>query len=214
MKKISFYFLFIVGIILMLIVCNKVNAYSVTGHEDLKKITFVDDDIRLLNEYSKNEIDNTINSMKGKIFGWQTVYYNINEEAYYEGITIFSRSNKSNNVIDFDYVLNETEVIETSVTVKGSVSAKITGAIKKISMTFSGEGEYSKETGNSLTSSSKTTLKFNILPNTRLSLVVTGQCYVTTGVSRYRFLGITFNKGAWENIEVETIIYELREEEI
>lgn len=214
MKKVSFYFLFIMGLFTLLLICKDVKAYSVTGHEDFKKITFVNGEKYLLNEYSKTSIDKTMSSLKGYAFGWRTVYYNINEEAYYEGITIFSRSNKSNDIVKFDYILNETEITETSVMVKGSVSAKITGTIKKISMAFNGEGEYSKESGNSYTSSTKTSLNFNIQPNTRLSLVVTGKCYVTTGVSCYRFLGIAFKKGSFENVEVETIIYELREEEV
>ena len=214
MKKVSFYFFIIFGIFTLLLICKDVKAYSVTGHEDFKKITFVEEGSRLLNEYNRSEIEKSYDSMKPSVFGWQTVYYNINEEAYYEGVTIFSRSNKSNSAIEFDYILNETEVTEKSVTVKGTVSAKITGTIKKINMAFTGEGQYSNTVDNSSSSSTKTTLKFNIQPNCRLSLIVTGQCYVTTGVSRYKFLGITFKKGSWENIEVETIIYELREEEI
>lgn len=201
-------------IIFALIHVNNVNAYSVTGHEDFKKITFVNSNCRLLNEYSTTEINKTFQSMGRNAFGWNTVYYNLNEKAFYEGVTIFSRSNKSNSVIKFDYVLNETEVTETSVKIKGSVSTKITGSIKKVDMTFNGAGEYDKETGNSFTSQSKTTLTFNINPNTKLSLIIRGECYVTTGVSRYRFFGITFKKGSWENIDVETIIYELREEQI
>lgn len=193
---------------------NIASAYSITGHEDFKKITFVNSDSRLLVDYNANEIEEALNMIKSSLFGWSTIYFNINEEANYEGVVIFSRSNKSNEVVKFDYVLNKTEVTETSVTVKGAVSTKITGTIKKINMTVNGEGEYIKENGNSYTSNEKTTLSFNVQPNKKLSLIVTGKCYVTTGVSKYRFLGITFKKGSWENIDVETIIYELREEDI
>ena len=105
MKKVSFYFLFIMALFVLLLICKDVKAYSVTGHEDFKKITFVNGEKYLLNEYSKTSIDKTMSSLKGYAFGWRTVYYNINEEAYYEGITIFSRSNKSNDIVKFDYIL-------------------------------------------------------------------------------------------------------------
>lgn len=213
-KKVIIYFSLFGLLVVIMLVSNKVKAYSETGHEDFKKIIFVDSRCKLLNEYGSDEIDKSIKSLGTNVFGWRTRYFNLNQKAYYEGITIFSRSNKSSEAIKFDYVLNETQVTETSVTVKGSVSTKITGTVKKVALTFNGEGEYIKEVGNSYTSSAKTSITFNINPNKKLSLVVSGECYVTTAVSRYKFLGITFKKGSWENIEVETIIYEIKEENI
>lgn len=213
-KRIIIFCSIFLSVFLMMIYVNNVSAYSVTGHEDFKKITFYKPNARLLTDYNSTEIDNTLKSMDKNFIGWRTVYYNVNEKAEYEGVTIFSRSNKSREVIKFDYVLNETKVTETSVKVKGSVSTKITGSIKKVDMTFNGQGEIEKTSENSFSSTSKTTLTFNIQPNTKLSLVIRGDCYVTTGVSRYRFFGITFKKGSWENVEVDTIIYELREDKI
>ena len=135
-KKIIIYVSLFGLVLLMMIYSNNVNAYSVTGHEDFKNITFVDSRCKLLNEYGSDEINETIKSLGGNVFGWRTRYFNLNQKAYYEGITIFSRSNKSNDVIKFDYVLNETHVTETSVTVKGSVSTKITGTVKKVALTL------------------------------------------------------------------------------
>ena len=51
-------------------------------------------------------------------------------------------------------------------------------------------------------------------PYTKVTLQIKGTGKLTNGVSKYRFLGIVFNKGAWERIDVETIYYELKEEPV
>ena len=53
------------ALFVLLLICKDVKAYSVTGHEDFKKITFVNGEKYLLNEYSKTSIDKTMSSLKG-----------------------------------------------------------------------------------------------------------------------------------------------------
>ena len=55
--------------------------------------------------------------------------------------------------------------------------------------------------------------KIVLKPYTKVTLQIKGKGRLTNGVSKYRFLGITFDKGSWERIDVETIYYELVEEE-
>lgn len=215
MKK-SFFYGLLFLMVLAFTYSSKCYAYDETGHEDFKKITFVDENCRLLQDYSQDEIKQAYKSIIRKSFGWQTYYFNFEEKIYYDGITIFSRSNKTSSKIDFDYTLRETEVTQTSVTVTGSVSTKISGAIKKINTTISGElsGEREKEDTNSYTTDAKTSLAIVILPKTKITMLVTGEAYVTTAVSRYTFFGIGLRKGAWENIDASTMYYEIREEKI
>ena len=189
-------------------------AYSETGHNDFRKIEFVDPDCRLLKNYTQTEIDYYNDNLARKTFGWATFYLNIEEEATYEGITIFSRANSTSMPITFDYSLKDVTFSQVSVSVSGSVSAKVSGSIKKISLGGSGELSAKKTTESSTTTETKTAINFKIQPGTKLTMSITGVCYVTTGVSCYRFLGIRLRHGSWEKIDVDTIIYEIKEEAI
>ena len=190
------------------------NAYSETGHSDFRKIEFVSSSPKLLKHYSDSEIEKIYKGMSKKTFGWSTHYLNMEEEATYVGLTIFSRANSTSAPITFDYSLKDVTFSEVSVTVSGSVSAKISGSIKKVTLGLSGDVSAKKTTESSNQTELKTSQNFVIQPGKKLTMVITGVCYVTTGVSVYRFLGIRFQKGAWEKIDVDTIIYEVKEETI
>ena len=169
---------------------------------------------KLLKHYSDSEIEKIYKGMSKKTFGWSTHYLNMEEEATYVGLTIFSRANSTSAPITFDYSLKDVTFSEVSVTVSGSVSAKISGSIKKVTLGLSGDVSAKKTTESSNQTELKTSQNFVIQPGKKLTMVITGVCYVTTGVSVYRFLGIRFQKGAWEKIDVDTIIYEVKEETI
>lgn len=190
------------------------NAYSETGHSDFRKIEFVSAKPRLLKNYSDSEINKYYKEMSKKTFGWSTHYLNMEEEATYVGLTIFSRANSTSLPITFDYSLKDVTFSEVSVTVSGSVSAKISGSIKKVTLGLSGDVNAKRTTESSSQTELKTSQNFVIQPGKKLTMVITGVCYVTTGVSVYRFFGIRFQKGAWEKIDVDTIVYEVREETI
>lgn len=211
MKKCYFLLLFLT--ILFLTLGKNVNAYTETGHDDFRKIVFVDENCKLLNSYSSKQINGFYNDLLKVRFGWTTYYINIEEEATYEGITIFSRSNLSSDPIKFDYYFKETTVTTRSVTVTGNVSAKITGSIKKVNISSGLEYTNKKESSVEVSEETKTSFSFVIYPGKKLTMLVTGVCYVTTGVSKYNFLGINFKKGKWEKVDVDTIVYEIREED-
>ena len=212
MKKLIFG-LFILSIVFLSI--GKTGyAYSETGHSDFRKIEFVSGNNKLLKYYSDSDIDKIYKEMSKKTFGWSTHYLNMEEEATYVGVTIFSRANSTSAPISFDYSLKDVTFSEVSVTVSGSVSAKISGSIKKVTLGLSGDASAKKTTESSNQTELKTSQNFIIQLGKKLTMTITGVCYVTTGVSVYRFLGMRFKKGAWEKIDVDTIIYEVKEEVI
>ena len=200
--------------ILFLSMGKSTYAYSETGHSDFRTIEFVKSDAKLLKKYSDREIEECYGKITRKSFGWSTHYLNMEEEATYVGVTIFSRANSTSAPITFDYSLKDVTFSEVSVTVSGSVSAKISGSIKKVTLGLSSDVSAKKTTESSNQTELKTSQNFVIQPGKKLTMVITGVCYVTTGVSIYRFLGIKFQKGAWEKIDVDTIVYEVREESI
>ncbi len=216
MKKIIIYFTcFLFCFICLILIENSASAYSKTGHDDFKVIEFTGDG-ELINTYSSVDFKPFYNRIKRKAFGWSTEYIQKEKEALYEGVTIFSRSNKTKSPVKFTYDIKETTMTEKSVKVKGSVTSKITGEIKKIKLGTSLEvsGSYEKSQATKTQKEESTGLTLTINPNKKLTMLVTGTCYVTSGVSKYFFCWINTKKGEFEIVDCETFVYELREEKL
>lgn len=219
MKKISIKFLIVfilsIAFFSFAMSSNKLYAYDGTGHSEFRSIKFVNNKSKkLLVSYSESDINGMLKKVNKKAFGWSTYYINYDEKVNYDGQIIFSRGNKTGSAISFEYTLKETEVVKTAVTVSGSVSAKISGTIQKVNIGLGAEakGSVSKEDSDTYTSDAKTTINIHISPRTKITLIETGDGYLTSGVSKYFFLGIVMRKGSWERIDVDTLYFELREE--
>lgn len=212
MKKVI---LFILCLFSMIIGSNLVKAATSTGHEDFLNVYFENDE-RLINQYSEEEIEEISSNVKKKVFGWSTVYINYNTRVKYDGKIIFSKINKTDIPFYFEYKVLEEEISTKSVNVNGSVSAKITGTIKKIKTTLTGGlgADVDYEDQNKNTTELLTIIKMEIMPNKKVTMITTGDAFISSGYSKYYLFGITIRKGVWETIETETIYYELREESV
>lgn len=207
MKKVM-----IIILLFSFFVAYRLKGYSETGHEDFIQVDFIDDGELLIN-MSKEEIDYGYKQIeRAKFWGWRTYYFNYNKDASYIGEVLFSKSNRTATAYDVDYTIETSDVVKNSTTVTGSLSAKITGAIKKITGTLTGEVEGEKETQNTVTKTEETRVKIEIPPYGKITLRVTGEVKVTNAVSKYYILGMAFKKGTWETLEVVTQYYELYEE--
>lgn len=207
MKKIA-----IIILLFCIFMGTNVKGYSTTGHQDFVQIDFVDQGKLLIN-FTQEELDYGYEKVsKPKFWGWSSYFFNYNCDAHYIGEVLFSKSNKTATSYYVDYVIETSDVIKNSTTVSGSISAKIAGAIKKVSGTLSGEigGEKHKE--NKISKTETTKVKIEVPPYSRVALKVTGEAKVTNAVSKYYILGMTFKKGTWETIETITEYYELYEE--
>ena len=193
---------------------SRVFAYDATGHSEFRTISFVHKDQKLLVEYRDDEIKDLYKKINRRVFGWSTYYMAVDEKVSYDGNIVFSRSNKTSSPISFEYVLKETEITKRAVTVSGSVSAKVSGTVQKINLGIGVEAKASitDEDSISYTSDAKTGININIMPRTKVTLIETGEGYLTSGVSKYYFFGISLRKGNWERIDVDTLYFELREE--
>lgn len=212
MKKVI---LLILCLFSMIIGSNLVKAATSTGHEDFLNVYFENDE-RLINQYSEEEIEEISSNVKKKVFGWSTVYINYNTRVKYDGKIIFSKINKTDIPFYFEYKVLEEEISTKSVNVNGSVSAKITGTIKKIKTTLTGGlgADVDYEDQNKNTTELLTIIKMEIMPNKKVTMITTGDAFISSGYSKYYLFGIIIRKGVWETIETETIYYELREESV
>lgn len=212
MKKVILFILCLFGV---LIGISKVNAATITGHDDFLNIYFGNSE-RLINQYGEDEIKELAKNVKKKVFGWSTVHINYNNRVKYDGKIIFSKINKTDIPFYFEYKLKEEEISTRSVNVNGSVSAKITGTIQKIKTTLTGGlgADIDYDDQNKNTTEILTIIRMDIMPNKKVTMLTTGDAFVSSGYSKYYLFGITIRKGLWETIETETIYYELREETV
>lgn len=205
----------LIVLLLVTLLNIKVSAYTETGHEDFTNID-INPSVKLLVEYKDSEIDKLVDKMPWKFFGWSNSYINYEIKMKYDGKVIFARSNKTSQVVKIDYSLQEIQTTKTSVSVKGTVSTKISGKIKKINTDIIGNVEFesSRQESNEYEIGTKTVISMVVKPMTKLSLITTGDARLTNGVSKYSLFGFTTRKGGWERIDVETVYYEFREEQI
>ncbi|HPT89383.1 MAG: hypothetical protein GX203_04565 [Acholeplasmataceae bacterium] len=203
----------IVVLLLIFLFNLNANSYSKTGYKNFKEITFYNDG-KLLVEMSQSEIDKGFKKVKRKFWGWQTHYFYLNEEASFIGEEIFSRSNRSSTPYEFDYHLKEMTLSERTRKATGSISIKTKGKMSKFDLNLDGELKGEIGSKDSTTVTEETKIKMQIMPNTKLTLRVAGEVYVSNGVACYYVLGITFKKGAWETIDISTLYYELVEENL
>lgn len=206
----------LLGLVLILLASSglHLNAYTKTGYSQFKEIEFVEDGELIINMSSSRLEDNYKKLGKRKLWGWKIHYMNLLEDANFIGEEIFSRSNRTSKPYDFDYQLKEVEYAERTYGASGSITAKTKGKISKFDLNLDTviKGEIGSK--NSVTKTEETKIKVQVMPNTKLTLRTAGDAKVSNGVSCYYVLGIIYKKGAWETIDIETIYYELIEENL
>lgn len=212
MKKV--FLVFALLLFYIFAICIPTIAYVTTGHEDFSEIMFDDKNEKLLIHRGRDEIQEAYSNLKkGKLFGWRTSYFNINSKAKYVGETIFSRSNRTSKTFEFSYKINEETFIDKSVKINGSVSAKIAFG-KKVDVNITPKVDAWYDKTETYLKEEQTSFEFHVLPNTKLTLRVSGDAYITSGVSGFYLFGVCLKKGEWERVEVETMYYELIEENL
>lgn len=209
MKKILIFCL-----LLILVNTISIKAYTKTGHEMFTEIEFVEEGTLLVNMTSK-QIDQGYKDIgRGRFVGWKHHFFTVKKEATYIGEILFARSNRSREPIKIDYKLKDTQTNERSYTIGGSLSSKFKTNIKSIDMELSPKIDGSIRDLTSNQKVEETSFTVTVMPNYKVVFRETGEALVTNGVSKFYILGITFNKGQWEYIDVVTRYYELYEEEL
>jgi hypothetical protein len=193
---------------------QKTQAYSTTGHEGIMAVSF-EEEGELLVDMSSAQIEAGYKALgKNRFFGWKYHFFNIKSSATYLGEIIFARSNRTNDRLEIDYQMKETNYSERSIKTTGTLSGQFEGNIKKIDAGLKAGGEIELDRTTSITRVEDTKFSFVVDPNHRITFRVTGDAVITNGVSKYCFMGITFKKGTWEYIDIITRYYELVEEEL
>ena len=187
-----------------------------TGHSDIVELGFYDYQMgyKLLSEISKNEIDNAYKKVSRSAFGWSVKEINNSIDAWYISEIIFSKSNRSSQTYTFSYSTKHTITKETEFSASGSIATKVSGKVKKITLTGSLDAKGKITTTSKDYFEEKNNFEVDLMPYTKLTLMVRGDCIVSNGVGKYYVLGIPVLKGTWEYIDFITEYYEFYEEQL
>ena len=186
--------------------------YTKTGYEQYEEFE-VPKGRRILISYTDSEIERKYKDVPKGVFGTKEAYFDKYIPVKYKSTVIFSRSNKTRETYTFNYDLKTVNYSKVSVSVKGNISAKVVGKIKKVELTGQGDLSITHNTETSTETSESEKMNVVIHPNKKVTLRIVGEAMISNGVSKYYVLGICFKKGAFEIVEVTSIVYELLEED-
>ena len=208
------YHKFLTGIVfLLLLLCP--STISSAAHADFTRITFQPGSTAsLIEDMSKERINQAYDSVKRKGFGWQhyTIYKDV--PLRYEGNVVFSKANRTSRELSFQYTYEVENTAETSVSVSGDISLTLSGKIKQINGSLNGKirKEIGEKTRIVIDEQIRTT--FLIPAYTKLTVQLKGEARLNNGVAKYYFLGMRFKKGTWEIIDKVTEYYDYYEETV
>lgn len=188
-------------------------TYSSTGHEQFSEIVLINEEAFIIHNLSESEINASLKTLKGKLFGTREKEFNSFEDCTYVSNTIFSRSNKTREEYAFTYDTSTITYSSVSVSITGSLNVK--GVFKGKSKEISAGGTLTgtKETEDYIKNTEAGTLTVVIYPNKKVTLRIVGEAKISNGVQKKFFLGICMKKGAWEVVNVISTCYELLEED-
>ena len=205
--------------LLALLTPLKVKAYSGitdTGHSDIRELGFKDEtkNHKILTTMSDYDISQALSKIKRKGFGWRLENINYKIPIWYIRDVIFSKSNNTNQKIDFNYNLEVSTTRTTDYSMSGSVVSKVSGKIKNIGFNADTtiKGEFGQQIKHYYEESSS--FKITIHPQKKISLLVMGDADLSSGVGKFYMFGICFKKGTWEYIDYVNEYYEFYEEDI
>lgn len=186
--------------------------YTQTGYEQYEEFV-IPKGKRILISYSDGEIERKYDTVPKALFGTRESYFDKYIPVKYKSTVIFSRSNKTRETYVFSYDLKTVNYNKVSVSVKGNISAKGVVKFKKAEVTASGDLTVTHNSETFFETSETGKMNVVIHPNKKVTLRIVGDARISNGVSKYYMFGICFKKGAFEIVEVQSIVYELLEED-
>lgn len=210
MKKL---FVFIISIMISSLFILPVHAYSSTGYRQFEDIEIVNrDDVYLLINTSLKTRKNNLSHVKWRLFG-PSVYIKHNKvKVKYKKFDTFSRSNKTNNTLEYDYTYKFNVSGEFNVDQSSTSGADISGKVEVINIAV--EESIKEAIGASLEVDVSKEVNYTITvdPHTKVTMYITGDALLSQGAVKYYIFGIPVFKSNWEYIDVVTEYYEFYEE--
>lgn len=204
-------------VIVTIIMCSlhHVQAGTKTGHKEFNEIDFLyNQNTRLLVELNGMERKSILNHVRRKAFGWSSYTNLLNLVVSYTADTIFSRSNHTNQIVEFNYATTSTRKNQLTKNLSGTLALKTSGKVDDISLTL--DHSIRSEIGykTEISFEEETDFDIKIEPGKKISLIVKGKANLSNGASKFYFFGIPTSQKLWEYVDVINEYYELYEESI
>lgn len=200
-------------IMIMSLFILPVNAYSQTGYREFEdiEILYRDDVYLLVNTTLKSRKDN-LSKVKWRMFGSSVYVKHDKVKVKYKKFDAFCRSNKTNNVLEYDYTYRFNVNGEFNIEQSSSNTAEASAKIKMVDATI--EQSIKNAIGISLEVGVMKEVNYTITvdPHTKVTMYITGDALLSQGAVKYYFFGIPIIKSNWEYIDVVTEYYEFNEE--
>lgn len=194
---------FIYLLIILIVKSNQIWAYD---DDYLSYKEFNMSSGELICNWSQEEYDSYLKKVSKKKFsGWNT--YEVSSRVPVDFVirTINSFYNQSYTGIDYSFDLVESETTKTSISVRGSLSTKISGKIKKFSTGLNAELKIDSEwqTIKEIKKSEK--IKLTVDPKTKMQMIVRGSGRLTNGVAKEYCFWIECSSGAYEYFVISDV---------
>lgn len=210
MKKV---FMFIISIMLVGVFATPAMAYSATGYRQFEDIEIAyGNDVYLLINTSLSAKRKNLEKVKWRFFG-PSVYVKTNKvPVKYKKYDAFSRSNRTNNILQYDYTYRMSMTGEMCIDTASQTGLDVSAKIDIVNLGV--EESIKKSIGVSLEIGIMKEVNYTITvdPHTKVTMYITGDALLSQGAVKYFIFGIPVYKTNWEYIDVVTEFYEFNEE--
>ena len=203
-------------ITITMILCLDIDVYASTdktGHPYFDEIIIPEDkDVYLLVNSSLSVRKKQLSKVKWRLFGTSVYTEVYKQKVTFKRPNVFVRSNKTGNVIEYDYKFNSSLKAKLSFQKDEKSKADFTAKIGK----FGGgvEADVNEALGVSIESGVSQELSYTITvsPHSKLTIYSTGEAYLSQGALKYYLFGVPVYQTNWEHLEVIAEHYEFYEE--
>ncbi|MBQ8292610.1 MAG: hypothetical protein IJX78_02235 [Bacilli bacterium] len=209
MKKILFCF----GCLLLCFNILIVNASEAPGHPEFQEIIIPrNSKAKLISDMDQKTIDNALNQLKRKVWGWSVNIIVKNQTVEYVGDTVFAKRNNTSQTLKYTYYVENESSFTGSVAVSSSLAMEAGGKIEGVSLSL--DRTIRSEIGAKIykAKTESTEILITIPPKRKLTVSIRGEARLNNGVSKFYIFGLSFKKGTWEYIDVVNEYYDYYEE--
>ena len=207
MKKI-----FILSCFLIVLVFNT-HPVSAADYLAYQTMSFEKGRHKLLHQYSDFEVDQMMRQLDGRrFFGWRTHTEVRHQKVTYLKETMMVIENGGLTTIEKSFFIKQTEQARIQLNTSGTIRLKGEGKIKTFDMGLDTTLNVSRSSDTTYFFEERTDIRIKVDPQTRVSVEIHGEGYVSNGVGSYYAFWRNIRRGGWEVFTVSTEFYSIVKE--
>ncbi len=169
---------------------------------------------QLLRDYSDEELNSEIDSLKNKFGGWRTKHLTDNVEVHFTSHTVFSYYNAGTTAIKYKFTSTVTNSKKISFDATGNVGFNVSGPIKGFKAGLDAALKLNFKEEESSSETEKIEIEFSCDPGTKVIMYVVGEGTLCNGVGKNYLFWIPVDKGGYEYFITQTMYQVIEKTEI